>query len=112
MVASIHHTALQRCCIAFAPRINHIVNTIMTHFCSQIEAIVKSYTDGQILLGTLLRASWQPLEKCQTDSNRMSILYEKHSCSIPVGITLPQHLCIPDQLMISRLDKFYLIIGI
>ena len=43
----------------------------------------------------------------------MSISYKKHSCSIPVGITLPQHLCIPDQLF-SGLDKLtlYLIIGI
>ena len=86
----------------------------VTHFCSKIEAIVKSYIDGQILFDTLLRTSWQPSEKCQTDSNRMSIKYKKHSCSIPVGITLPQHLCISDQLMTSQLDKliFYLIIGI
>ena len=72
---------------------------ITTHFCSKIEVIVKSYIDGQILFGRFLRASWQPFEKCQTDSNRMSISYKKHSCSIPVGITLPQHLCISDQLV-------------
>ena len=62
IVVAMHHTALiaQQCCIAFALRINHIVNTIITHFCSKIEAIVKSNTDGQFLFGTLLRASGSP----------------------------------------------------
>jgi len=103
MVASVHHGALiaKQCYIALAPRINHIANYILTLFCSRIEAIVKYYMDGQILFSTLLIYFLEVLRKVP---NRMSTRYKKHSCSIPVGITLPQHLCISDQLMIRQLD--------
>ena len=104
MVASVHHSALiaQQCYIALALRINHIANYILTLFCSRIEANVKYYMDGEILFSTLLISSWKSSERCQTDS--IYTRYKKHSCSIPVGITLPQHLCISDQLVISQLD--------